>query len=109
MTTEEKIKIKRISPTEIHIIDPQTEGTWKVVCPHPISETGALMAITDTIRDKDIRPAKDITLTVETGIRVAEEGEECHPAFADILAQLEQVMSSSHNQESGDPSQGQTK
>lgn len=91
------IKIKRISTNEVHVIDPQTDGTWRIISPHPISEEGALVAITDTIKDKNIRPDKSSTLTVETEIRVAEEGEECHPIFADILARLQEAMSRSHS------------
>jgi hypothetical protein len=96
------IKIERVSASEIHVIDPQTEGTWRIISPHPISKDGALMAIADTIRDKNIQPAKGSTLTVEYQIRVAEEGEACHPVFDDILARIEQLMSSSRDQESGD-------
>jgi hypothetical protein len=100
------IQITQISPNEVHVIDPQTEGTWRIISSHSISKDGALIAIMDTIREKNIQPAKGSILTVEFQVRVAEEGEACHPAFDDILAQIQQALSYSRGQESGDQPKG---
>lgn len=97
------IKTNRISINEVHVTDPQSGGTWRIISPHPISEEGALMAVEDTIREKNIGPEKDSVLTVEYEIRVAEEGETCHPVFQDILSRLEQLMSDNRDQESDGP------
>lgn len=90
-----KIETNRISENEIHVIDVITGGLWKVIAPHRISETGAMLVIIDVLTKQDIRPAKGAAVTVKTQIRVIEEGEQPHPIFADILAQIEKLKSRS--------------
>lgn len=71
----ENLEFKRIGPNEWEAVDPMTKGKWRVVSPHALSEDGALVAITQTIENQDIRPAQGTTLTVVFEIRIQEEGE----------------------------------
>jgi hypothetical protein len=63
-------EIERISPSEFKATDPITGGTWRVVSTHQISEYAALIAIAQTISEKDIRPGKGTTTTVHFEIKI---------------------------------------
>ena len=87
-----ELKFKRITDNEIHLTDPNTGGVWRVISPHSISEEGVLIAIEQTLREKNVQPAKDGMVTIEYSIKVQEQGDTVHPVFDDILAQLSQAL-----------------
>lgn len=64
--------VTRISDTECELIDPITGGKWKIVSSFPISSYGAMLAVTETLLQKNIRPQHGATLTVDCSIKIGE-------------------------------------
>jgi hypothetical protein len=86
-----KFQFTKKAPNVVELIDPVTEGVWRVVAPHDLSIDGAILAIEQTLKEKNIQPKKGSVLTVVFSIKVQEEGETVHPIFDGILAQIAEL------------------
>ncbi|MCO8185852.1 hypothetical protein NKE62_02860 [Akkermansia sp. Marseille-P9185] len=85
MVNSEDIKLERLAENEFQVIDPITSGRWKIVASHPLSEEGALIAISQVLLTQDIRPKLGATLTVNFSIQIQKPGEKISPFFQVLL------------------------
>jgi len=63
------INYKRISDFEVEIEDPITSGKWRVISEFPISDDGVVLAIKNTLENKNIRPMENSTVTIKVSLK----------------------------------------